>query len=104
MQGDGRKTMADAYLNLKDIETFKRKCLEKQDSLVKRARDTTSSMAEVKQKLKELKVDRQQRNKSVKDTINTEYTTKINRLLDEAYLKIESIYKSNPSSFRLCQL
>ena len=94
--------MADAYLSLKDIETFKRKCLEKQDSLVKRAQETSSSMSEVKQKLKELKTDRQQRNKTVKDSINLDYTARINRLLDESYLRVEAVYKSRNGLKRLC--
>lgn len=89
--------LKDIYYSIEKIESFKQRCIEKEDGVHRKVSDVVARLKDIKQSIKEVKAERQTKNKSVKDKINHVFNSKVNRIKDEAFARLESIHKR-----RLC--
>lgn len=88
--------MKDVYYSIDKIEAFKQRCLDKEECLHRKIGDIAARLKDVKQSIKEVKPDRQSKNKELKDSINQVFNARVNRIKDEAAAKIDGIYRGSP--------
>lgn len=86
--------LKDIYYSIEKIEAFKLRCIEKDEVLHRKVADVASRLKDIKQSIKDIKIDRQNKNKAVKDNINQVFNSKINRVKDEAAARLDIIYNS----------
>lgn len=93
LRSDGRRWLKDVYYSIDKIEAFKQRCLDKEESLHRKIQDIAARLKDAKQSIKEVKGDRQTKNKELKDSVNQVFNAKVNRIKDEAAAKIDVIYR-----------
>lgn len=105
LKTDSRRYLKDVYYSIDKIESFKQRCIDKEDVLHKKISDIANRLKDVKQSIKDAKNERQSRNRDIKDTINNVFNIKVNGIKSTSIDRLDSIHDGSrlSSSIRVVQ-
>lgn len=101
---DQRQYLKDIYYSNEKIEVFRTKCIEREETLVRKFNDVVAKLKDTKEEIKREKNDNLQRNKNIKELVTQTYPSQLSDLHSEMRLKLESIYNCSRCLLRLCRV
>lgn len=94
MKKDGKRTLKDIYYSTESIEQFRTRCLERENVFQKKLSENSAKLRDAKQQIKDLKANRESKNKFFMDMIHSLNHEKLPKIETESNHRIEQIYKS----------